>query len=317
MKQDRNRSKGIHIFAAVLCVIFFLVGCGKSTAVNEEGNVSEKMVKEESSVPVQTAESAQTADDKVQAVDDVEEESVKLSDFEGKKLSICGDSISTFTGYIPDYYSKFYPEMGDIQDVNDTWWMQVVKRTGMELLRNASYSGATVSGPSQDNSDGRYGCGNQRMADLAGEDGSLPDVIIIMLGANDLLNGIPPGSYDGVSQVPEGNIETFSEAYALMLDKMKTWYPDAEIYCCTAAEVSRWNDETGEKFPFENAHKLTMKDYNAWIQSIAEKKGAKVIDVYDCGLTYENAQSYTSDGTHPNAAGAKLIADKVCEAFGA
>lgn len=232
-----------------------------------------------------------------------------------KKLAICGDSISTFTGYIPDNYSKFYPENGDITDVEDTWWMQVVRRTGMELLKNASYSGATVSGQSADNHDGRFGCGNQRIADLAGEDGRAPDIILVLMGANDLLNDIPLGAYDGSSAVPEGNIETFSEAYALMLDKMKLWYPDAEIYCCTIAEVSRWNDETGEKFPYTNAHSLTAKDYNAWITAIAQAKGVKLIDVYSCGLTFENAKEHTSDGTHPNAAGAKLIADKVCETF--
>lgn len=233
----------------------------------------------------------------------------------GKKVTICGDSISTFTGYIPDYYSKFYPENGDITKVEDTWWMQVVKRTGMELLRNASYSGSTVSGQSQDENDGRYGCGNKRIADLAGTDGTAPDVIIILMGANDLLTDIPLGSYDGSFTVPEGNIGTFSEAYALMLDKMKLRYPEAEIYCCTIAEVSRWNDETGEKFPYMNAHSLTAKDYNAWITAIAQTRDVNLIDVYNCGLTYENANENTSDGTHPNAAGAKLIADKVFETF--
>lgn len=262
--------------------------------------------------------SAVTADT-VTAEDKANEETenrdnVSLSPWAGKTLSISGDSISTFTGYIPDYYSKFYPEMGEIADVNDTWWMQLIQKTGMKLLKNASYSGATVSGQSNDNHDGKYGCGNQRMADLRGDDGSAPDVIIIMLGANDLLNGIPLGNYDGVSQVPEGNIETFSEAYALMLDKMKTWYPDAEIFCCTAVEVSRWN-EAGEKFAFENEHKLTMKDYNAWIKVIAQEKGVKLIDTYPCGITYENAQQYTTDGTHPNAAGAKLIAEQIYKTF--
>ena len=57
----------------------------------------------------------------------------------------------------------------EITDVEDTWWMQVLERTGMELCRNASYSGSTVSGPSQDDADGRYACGDRRIADLAGE----------------------------------------------------------------------------------------------------------------------------------------------------
>ena len=59
----------------------------------------------------------------------------------------------------------------------DTWWMQVLERTGMELCRNASYSGSTVSGPSQDDADGRYACGDRRIADLAGETGEKPDLL--------------------------------------------------------------------------------------------------------------------------------------------
>ena len=239
-----------------------------------------------------------------------------VSRWAGKKVSICGDSISTFTGYIPENYSRFYPENGAITDVKDTWWMQVAERTGMELCRNASYSGSTVSGQSMDDQDGRFSCGSRRIADLKSVDGEAPEVIIILMGANDLLNHIPLGAYDGVSAVPEGDIRTFSEAYALMLDKMKTAYPDAEIYCCTIAEVSRWNDE-GEKFPFMNSNSAVAEDYNDRIKTIAQAKGVQMIDVYNCGITYENAQDYTSDGTHPNAAGAKLIADKVCEAFGA
>ncbi len=124
----------------------------------------------------------------------------------------------------------------------------------------------------------------------------------------------PLGDYDGAAPVKEGDIGTFSEAYALMLDKMIEHYPEADIYCCTIAEVGRW-DEAGKGYAYRNAHGAEAKDYNAWIKAVAEAKGVPVIDVYECGITYENIMDYTSEGTHPNAAGAKLIADKVCEGF--
>lgn len=291
--------------AVTLTFAFLAAACGQSTGTKE--NQAENIVRQENMQEEASKASPEKSTETPQ-------ESSPKSVYAGKKISVCGDSISTFTGYIPDYYSKYYPEHGGITDVNDTWWMQVLNTSGMELCRNASYSGSTVSGQSQDNHDGRYACGNQRIADLADAENGQPDVIIILMGANDLLTNVPPGAYDGVSAVEEGNIETFSEAYALMLDKMKMWYPDAEIYCCTITEASYWN-EAGEGFPFVNEHGLSAKDYNAWISAIAQAKGAKVIDVYNCGITYENAQEYTTDGVHPNAAGAKLIADKVCEAF--
>ncbi len=238
-----------------------------------------------------------------------------ISPWEGKKVSFCGDSISTFSGYIPGNYSIFYPEYGEISDVGETWWMQVVERSGMELCRNASYSGSMVSGQSLDNHDGAYACGNQRVADLASEDGNWPDVIVILMGTNDCISNIPLGAYDGVSEVQEGYIQNFSEAYGLMLDKMHTWYPDAEIYCCTMIEVSRWDAE-GNCAPFQNELGLTAKNYNDCIKAVAHAKGVGIIDVYGCGITYDNSREYTSDGTHPNAAGAALMADKVCEGLG-
>lgn len=235
--------------------------------------------------------------------------------FAGKRLTVCGDSISTFTGYIPDDYSKFYPEMGEITDVEDTWWMQVLERTGMELCRNASYSGSTVSGPADDGTDGRYACGDRRVADLAGENGEKPDIILILMGANDLLMDVPLGSHDRLSAVEEGNAQTFGEAYALMLDKIVEQYPEADIYCCTIVEVGRW-DEEGKEYAYKNSYGATASDYNEWIEAVAGAKGIPVIDVYGCGITCGNIREYTSDGTHPNAAGAKLIADKVCESLG-
>ena len=274
------------------------------------GNISGEGVDSENAV---SAEDAEGGNGFAQGNENGAEEAV--SPFAGKTVSICGDSISTFTGYIPDYYSKFYPEMGEITRVEDTWWMQVLERTGMELCRNASYSGSTVSGQSQDNGDGRFACGNCRVLDLAGDEGEDPDVILILMGANDLLTDIPLGAYDGVSPVEEGYIKTFSEAYALMLDKMLERYPQTEIYCCTIAEVGRWN-EAGEGYSYTNVHSTTAKDYNAWIKAVANAKGVSVIDVYECGITAENIRQYTSDGTHPNPAGAKLIADKVCQELG-
>jgi len=47
------------------------------------------------------------------------------SDFAGKTVSILGDSISTYKGYVPEGYSCFYPyPTADLGDVNQTWWMQ-------------------------------------------------------------------------------------------------------------------------------------------------------------------------------------------------
>ena len=67
----------------------------------------------------------------------------------GKTVSILGDSISTYQGYIPAKYACFYPDKdNDVQSVTQTWWMQMLYHTGMRLLTNGSYSASMVCGSS-------------------------------------------------------------------------------------------------------------------------------------------------------------------------
>ena len=47
-----------------------------------------------------------------------------------ERVSILGDSYSTFVGYIPAEYEQWYTgdtKMTDVTDVRQTWWWQVVK----------------------------------------------------------------------------------------------------------------------------------------------------------------------------------------------
>ena len=62
-------------------------------------------------------------------------------------FSILGDSYSTFHGWIPDGNSCYYPNPENVEDVlqvEQTWWHLLMQRRGWKLLRNESYSGATV-----------------------------------------------------------------------------------------------------------------------------------------------------------------------------
>ena len=45
-----------------------------------------------------------------------------------KKVSILGDSYSTFQGIIPANYSTFYPNnQNDVKEVEQTWWSLYIK----------------------------------------------------------------------------------------------------------------------------------------------------------------------------------------------
>ena len=59
---------------------------------------------------------------------------------------ILGDSYSTFAGYIPDGFHAWYPQAdgNDVQRVEDTWWYGLLDGQNNILVRNDSFSGATV-----------------------------------------------------------------------------------------------------------------------------------------------------------------------------
>ena len=66
------------------------------------------------------------------------------------KISIMGDSISTYEGYNPPHYHVYYTlqmaKANGLQSVKDTWWQQVIDGLGGELCVNNSYSGSVVAG---------------------------------------------------------------------------------------------------------------------------------------------------------------------------
>ena len=241
--------------------------------------------------------------------------SADVPDFEGLGLSILGDSISTFDGWIPEGCSVFYPLHGNVTNVSQTWWKRLIDDTGMELCSNGSSSGSTCVGDSMCIDDPKYGCSGYRISLLAGQQGRMPDVIIIYMGTNDLLSDIPLGDNDGTGLVEEGMIGNFSDAYTLILDKLESDYPIAQIYCCTLAMVGDWG--TDRPFvPFVNRLGLTSEDYSKQIQLIAENRGITVIDLLNCGIEIDNMDVLTLDGVHFTPEGMEYVERAVLSGMG-
>jgi lysophospholipase L1-like esterase len=250
--------------------------------------------------------------------DEQQEISEEKTEMTQMSVSIMGDSISTFRGYIPDGYKIFFPDGGEVQNVGDTWWKRVIIDLGLTLCSNASSSGSTCAGDSTSKADAQVACDDMRVSDLAGEDGEVPDIIIIYMGTNDLLESIPLGTNDGTAEVSEGDIQNFSDAYTLMLDKVQAQYPDAAIYCCTIAPIGTWGTDTPYvEFVNSVGDGLRAQDYNQVIEQIAANKGASVIDLYGCGITLDNLTETTGDGVHPTPLGMSYIADRVKESLAA
>lgn len=231
----------------------------------------------------------------------------------GKKVSFLGDSITTYSGYNPTGYATYYPK-GDIDDVSKTWWNRLISNTGMQLVKNASWSGSTCHGDSLNSSNAYAGCSTARINDLCTED-TIPDIIIILIGINDFAPyDTPIGDWTPSDVIPEEstNVGTFSEAYSLMISKIMNKYPKARIFCCTILQSggsTKDEDQTGV-YPTKNSSGTTLYEYNNVIKNIANGLGCDVIDMSACGINFWNFDSMTIDSLHPNSAGALLMAQK-------
>lgn len=231
---------------------------------------------------------------------------VLSSVYKGKKLSILGDSISTYQNQIPSGNPTYYPR-GDVNSPDKTWWKKLADALGMTILVNNSWSGSMVT---TNNGDAGAGCLTRCQSLHSGS--TNPDVIIVWLGINDFNNEVALGTYDGKSVVPT-DTTTFREAYGMMLNKILTRYKTSEVWVCTLPQMERNNDAG---FPEINENGVPLKDFNDAIVELADAFGVKVLDHNKAGMTYQNMDTYTVDwdsstskGLHPNDAGHSLIAN--------
>jgi len=228
---------------------------------------------------------------------------------EGKNIAIVGDSISTYSGYIPSGYVPYYPSQGaGVTNVDQCYWKIVCDRLGLNF-NNCSWSGSNVSGNSLA-TDGNPGCSTKRVTDLS-RDGFAPDIIWIYMGINDWRNLVPIGNWTQDSEIPEdGQIDNFSTAYALLLWKCMSMYPNAKIYCSPL--MISVDQDVDLHYPGINSAGVSINSYNNKIREIALALGANIIEMPACGINFATTSTFFNDeGLHPNAAGHVKMADQL------
>lgn len=228
-----------------------------------------------------------------------------------KLMSVLGDSITTFEGFVPgEEYNPFY-KVGNhnVSSAAETWWGRVLVEKGWKLSTDNAWGGSQVSATS-----GQYitsAMCNTRCQDLAR--GGTPDVIIILGGTNDFGHGVPVGTWAGDDDLPA--VETnFRAAYARMLMKIHANYPLAKVYCCTL--INRETDlEPGS---MEKKYGQYLTAFNTAIRQIAPMLNCTLIDLESCGMNQYNMETYMADyhddtgqAVHPNRDGMKLMAERV------
>lgn len=313
------KNRWINMLLCVGIVAAGLAGCGsarkdvENAVTGQDAGAGEDTEDEKDSVELADNggdNSAARKDSAGENISDEGQQPAQSIQLEGMSLSILGDSISTFDGWIPGECTVFYPRDGAVTDVSETWWMKLLEETGMELCTNNSSAGSTCTGDSLCAEDPSYGCSGGRISLLMGKQGKMPDIIVVYMGANDLLKGVPLGENDGTQLVEEGVVDNFSDAYCLILDKLASDYPISQVYCCSLTPVGEWG--TDQPFVvFKNHRGFTAADYSERIRIIAENKGVPVIDLADCGIGIDNLQEMTSDGVHLTPAGMECVKEAV------
>lgn len=85
------------------------------------------------------------------------------------------------------------------------------------------------------------------------------------------------------------------------LKKIKSNYPNAEIWCCTLCETYM-SKQPDFKFPHKYAG-THIEEYNEIIRTVAKHNGCRLIDMYQYKTPYDSV-----DGTHPTASEMSTIA---------
>lgn len=202
------------------------------------------------------------------------------SNSQPKKVSVLGDSYSTFAGHNPEGYAPFYPnDRNDVTDVEQTWWSLYIKAMGYELEQNNSWGGTTICGTGYGRMDSSASSFNARV-DMLGD----PDIIFIFGGTNDAWAGSPIGEYKWEGWTKE-DCKSFRPAYACLLDSLKKKYPDAEIYSILNSEL--------------------REEINESSREVCKHYGVQLIELYD--IEKQNG--------HPSIKGMQSICNQLLDAI--
>ena len=196
-----------------------------------------------------------------------------------KKVSILGDSYSTFQGIIPANYSTFYPNnQNDVKEVEQTWWSLYIKAKGYELEKNDSWSGTTICGTGYGRMDSSRSNFISRVDSLGN-----PDIIFVFGGTNDAWANSPVGEYQ-YSDWTKDDCKNFRPALACLFDMLQKRYPKAKL-------VSLLNSELRE--PINESMREVCKPYKV-----------QLIELHD--IEKQNG--------HPSISGMKSICEQLVEA---
>ena len=217
------------------------------------------------------------------------------------RVSILGDSYSTFEGYVtPDtnalwYFKPENPQLhakNDVRKVEQTWWYQTIQNLGAKLERNNAYSGSTVCGTGYLENN----LSNIPYPEFAGHTDYMsrafitrsnnlgePDLILIFGATNDSWCKAPAGEYV-YGNWTNRQLYTFRPAMAKLLYDLKANYPQAKLLFILNTEL--------------------REDITESVHTICKHYGVKCLDL----------KNIDKQHGHPSIKGMASIAEQVTAA---
>ena len=196
-----------------------------------------------------------------------------------KKVSVLGDSYSTFIGIVPSNYATFYPnDRNDVTEIEQTWWSLYIKAKGYELEKNDSWGGTTICGTGYGRMDSSRNNFIARVDSLGN-----PDIIFVFGGTNDDWANSPMGEYQ-YSDWTKEDCKNFRPALACLIDMLQKRYPQAELCFILNSELKESVNESMRE---------VCKHYNV-----------KLVELHD--IEKQNG--------HPSISGMKSIYEQLLEA---
>ena len=246
-----------------------------------------------------------------------------------KRVSIIGDSISTFYGWMPNGYTSHYPNGSncDVTTVEKTWWYRLIYdyMQNAVLDMNLSFSNSTVTENSDPNNTGQYWYGHDFCSRFVACNGmGRPDIIVIHGGTNDYghnygeqlapgytMRGAAPAKsvFDAIfadadacktiADAANLDFSTFCHSYTKLLRMMQLRHPGVTIVCIIGDSVSA--------------------GIQTCIQTIADHYGAKVVDLLAVNGFRDTVYQtkYDTGHVHPDSNGMNFIANKIYTELGA
>lgn len=158
--------------------------------------------------------------------------SVICASAQTKKVSVLGDSYSTFEGANPEGYAPFYPnDRNDVTKIEETWWSLYCNAMGYQLEDNNSWGGTTICNTGYGHRDSSKSSFLSRTNQLGD-----PDLIFVFGGTNDAWANVPMGEYQ-YSNWSKKDCNAFRPALAKLIVTLKETYPEAQLVFLLNSEL--------------------------------------------------------------------------------